>query len=100
MAGFLSRLFGMEDKADFAELMANGAVLVDVRSKEEYKQGHIANSINIPLDKLTNSLSKLKKDKPIITVCASGMRSKMAASTLKSNGFAEVYNGGSWFNFQ
>jgi len=45
-------------------------------------------------------LSKLKKDKPIITCCASGMRSASAKSILKSNGFTEVHNGGGWSSLQ
>ena len=44
--------------------------------------------------------SKIKKDKPVITCCASGMRSGSAVNVLKSNGFQEVYNGGSWFRLQ
>ncbi|MFG5857114.1 rhodanese-like domain-containing protein, partial [Dysgonomonas sp. Shenzhen-Wh21] len=76
MAGFLSRFFGLEDKADFKALLENGAILLDVRTKEEYKQGAAINSINISLDSLSSNLSKLKKDKPIIAVCASGMRSR------------------------
>lgn len=99
MTGFFSRLFGLEDKADFEALLENGAILLDVRTREEYKQGAVPNSMNIPLDSLSNNLSKLKKDKPIIAVCASGMRSRSAVAILKSKGFTEVYNGGSWLNF-
>lgn len=99
MAGFFSRLLGLEERADFETLLKNGAILLDVRTKEEYKQGAAINSINIPLDSLSNNLSELKKDKPIIAVCTSGMRSRSAVSFLKSKGFLEVYNGGSWFNF-
>ncbi|MDH6534307.1 rhodanese-like domain-containing protein [Parabacteroides sp. 52] len=99
MAGFFNRLFGLKDKADFNTLLENGATLLDVRTAEEYKQGAAAHSINIPLDSLSENISKLEKDKPIITVCASGMRSRSAASLLRNKGFAEVYNGGSWFNF-
>ncbi|MDH6303701.1 phage shock protein E [Parabacteroides sp. PF5-5] len=99
MAGFFSKMFGLEEKADFKALLESGATLLDVRTKEEYKQGAVGNSINIPLDSLSNNLSKLKKDKPIIAVCASGMRSRSAVALLKSKGFPEVYNGGSWLNF-
>ncbi|GBU08488.1 sulfurtransferase [Bacteroidales bacterium] len=99
MAEFFSRLFAIEDKADFKGLLQNGAVLVDVRTEEEYKQGHSKNSLNIPLDTLSGNLSKLKKDEVIICVCQSGVRSKNAATILRSNGFNEVYNGGSWSNF-
>jgi len=100
MAGFLSRLFGLEDKADFRALLENGAILLDVRTKEEYKQGAAINSINISLDSLSSNLSKLQKDKPIIAVCASGMRSRSAVTFLRNKGFQEVYNGGGWFNFK
>jgi rhodanese-related sulfurtransferase len=53
--------------------------------------------MNIPVDALNNQLSQLKdKNKPIITCCASGMRSAAAKNILKSNGYQTVYNGGSW----
>lgn len=99
MAGFLSRLFGLEDKADFKALLEDGAILLDVRTKEEYRQGAASGSINIPLDSLSNNLMKLEKNKTIIVVCASGVRSRSAAAFLRNNGFSEVYNGGSWSNF-
>lgn len=100
MTGFLSRFFGLEDNADFKALLKDSAILLDVRTKEEYKQGAAINSINISLDSLSSNLSKLKKDKPIIAVCASGMRSRSAVALLRNKGFQEVYNGGSWFNFK
>ena len=98
--GFLQRLFGGKPSINFAELKQRGAQLIDVRSRQEFQSGHIKGSINIPLDQLTASLSKIKKDKPVITCCASGMRSGSAVNVLKSNGYAEVYNGGSWFRLQ
>lgn len=100
MAGLLSKLFGLEDKVDFQNLLENGAIILDVRTKGEYKQGHISNSINIPLDSLSSNLSQLKKEQTIIAVCASGMRSRGAVSYLRSKGFSKVYNGGSWSNFR
>lgn len=99
MAGFFYKLFGSGNKIDFRALIDEGAILLDVRTKEEYKQGSCANSINIPLDKLKNNLSKLRKNKPIIAVCASGMRSRSAVSILRSEGFSEVHNGGCWLNY-
>lgn len=103
MVDFFNMLFGSKEakeKVDFGTLLENGAILLDVRTKAEYKQGAAAGSINIPLDHLGKNLSKLKKDKPIIAVCASGMRSRSAVSKLKAEGFQNVYNGGSWFNFE
>ncbi|UPT68075.1 MAG: rhodanese-like domain-containing protein [Sphingobacteriales bacterium JAD_PAG50586_3] len=96
MISFLKKLFSAGPQVDFAELMAKGAVIVDVRTKAEYQGGHIKGSINIPLQSLQGGMGKLKKDKPVITCCASGMRSASAKSMLQSAGFVEVYNGGGW----
>jgi phage shock protein E len=94
MIGFLKKIFG--EKVDIQELIDNGAKIIDVRTKAEFQQGHVRNSINIPLDRLSDNLKKLDKSKPVITCCASGMRSASARSILKSHGFTEVHNGGSW----
>lgn len=96
MINTLKNLFGLGPKVDYATLVKEGAVILDVRSKGEFQNGHIKGSINISVDTLSSNLSKLKKDKPIITCCASGMRSASAKSILKSNGFIEVHNGGGW----
>jgi len=96
----IKNLLGIGPKVDYKELLKNGAVIIDVRTKGEYQNGHIKNSINIPLDSLSGNLSKLKKDKPVITYCASGMRSASAKGILKSNGFVEVHNGGGWMSLQ
>lgn len=100
MLQLLKYLLGLGPSVNYKELLANGATIVDVRSKGEYQSGHIKNSINIPLDTLQSQLSKIKKDKPVITCCASGMRSAAAKSVLKSAGFTEVYNGGGWSSLQ
>jgi rhodanese-related sulfurtransferase len=100
MLNTIKRLLGIGPKIDYSELLKQGAVILDVRSKGEYQGGHIKGSVNIPVDVLRNNLSKLNKEKPIITCCASGMRSASAKSILKSNGFTEVYNGGGWMNLQ
>lgn len=93
----IKQLFGFGPKVDYAELIRQGAIILDVRSKGEYAEGHIKGSINISVNALGNNLSKLKdKNKPIITCCASGMRSASAKSLLKSNGYTQVHNGGSW----
>jgi rhodanese-related sulfurtransferase len=68
---------------DYAQLIKDGAIILDVRSKGEYQGGHINGSVNISVDTLSNNLGKLKdKNKPIITCCASGMRSASAKSIL------------------
>uniref|UniRef100_A0A4W5L6T9 Rhodanese domain-containing protein n=1 Tax=Hucho hucho TaxID=62062 RepID=A0A4W5L6T9_9TELE len=82
-------------------LVKQGAIILDVRSKVEYASGHIEGSINIPVDILKNSLSQLKdKNKPIITCCASGMRSARAKNILKTHGYVDVHNGDGWRSLQ
>jgi rhodanese-related sulfurtransferase len=100
MINTIKNLLGFGPKVDYIELVKQGAIILDVRSKGEYQGGHIKGSINISVDSLRSNLSKLKKDKPIITCCASGMRSASAKSILKSNGFTEVHNGGGWSSLQ
>lgn len=95
MFGFLKRLFG-GSSTDYRALMEKGAVIVDVRTPGEYREGHIPGSKNIPLDQIGSKAAELKKaGKPVITVCRSGSRSGMAMSKLRAAGL-EVYNGGPW----
>jgi phage shock protein E len=100
MMDAIKRFFGFGPQVDFADLVKQGAIILDVRSKAEYAAGHIKGSINLPVDALANNLAKLDKDKPIITCCASGMRSATAQSILESNGFTQVHNGGGWAALQ
>ncbi len=98
MIEFIKKKLGIKS-VNYSELMKSGAVIIDVRTKGEYQAGHIKGALNIPLDSLKSSLSKLKKEQPVITCCASGIRSSSAKSVLKSNGF-EAYNGGGWTSLQ
>jgi rhodanese-related sulfurtransferase len=91
----IKNLLGLGPKVEMKELVQRGAIIIDVRTPSEYKGGHIKGSINIPLQNLESNLSKIKKANPVITCCASGMRSASAKGMLKSKGF-EAYNGGSW----
>jgi phage shock protein E len=97
MLEFIKRLFGKGPKVDYANLVRSGAVILDVRSKAEFVNGHVPTAINIPLDQLAKNLNKLKDTQnPIIACCASGMRSAAAKRLLKSKGYTAVYNAGSW----
>ncbi|MBL7831752.1 MAG: rhodanese-like domain-containing protein [Saprospiraceae bacterium] len=97
----IKNLLGLGPKTDFAALVKSGAVIVDVRTINEYNSGHIKGSVNIPLNNLSGHARKLKeKGKPIITCCASGMRSASAKSILISAGLQDVYNGGGWQSLQ
>lgn len=100
MLNTLRQLFGFGHKVDYAQMVKEGAMIIDVRTKAEYQQGHIKGSVNIPLNNLSNHYAKIKKDKVIITCCASGIRSAQAKTILRSNGYSDVYNGGSWSSLQ
>ena len=96
----IKKLLGISTaKVDIRELVAQGAIVLDVRTKNEYVGGHIKGSVNIPLDKLIDNINKLKgKNHPIITCCASGARSASAKGLLVSRGFTNVHNGGAWMS--
>lgn len=100
MINLLKKLFGLGPKTDYKFLLQNGAQIIDVRTVSEFQTGHIKGSINLPLQSLNANFGKIKRNKPVITCCASGMRSASAKTLLLSNGFTEVYNGGGWTSLQ
>jgi rhodanese-related sulfurtransferase len=94
----IKKLLGIKT-IDYAQLVNEGAIILDVRTKGEYGSGHIRGSINIPVEQLHKNLTKFKdKKRPIITCCESGMRSASAKGILTSNGFINVHNGGRWMS--
>ncbi len=87
-------LFG---KNKIKEALKKGAVIVDVRTPHEYDNGKVPGSINIPVDRISASVERIKSmRKPVILVCESGGRSGNAKDILKSAGLNDVHNGGSW----
>ena len=66
------------------------AFILDVRTEEEYKYGHIENAMHIPVDELRENLNKLPTDKKIYVYCHTGLRSYIATRILKDNGFDSV----------
>ena len=81
---------------DIQEYVAKGAIILDVRTKEEFADGHIKGSKNIALQVLNSNIATIKKwNKPVIACCRSGMRSAQATSILKQNGI-DCINGGGW----
>ena len=96
----IKQLLGLAPKVNYQELVKSGAQIIDVRTPAEYKSGHIRGSVNIPLQTISSQLGRIKQDKPVITCCASGMRSASAKSILKSNGFKDVHNGGGWMSLR
>lgn len=96
MINFFKKLFSGNPAKDFRQMVNDGAVILDVRTRAEFQGGSIKGSINIPLNELSGSINKLNPAKTVITCCASGMRSATACSLLKRSGFAVVHNGGGW----
>ncbi|EDP72563.1 rhodanese-like domain protein [Flavobacteriales bacterium ALC-1] len=76
------------------------AIVLDVRTEEEYNEGHVKNSLHIVLDDLEYEIDQLKTlQKPIITCCRSGARSERAKDLLLENDI-DVINGGPWQNVE
>lgn len=92
-------LFG-DDKESTAiqEYLKDGAVVIDVRSVEEFNSGHVKGSTNIVLNVIPGKVKDIKAmNKKVIAVCRSGARSGQATDFLKSQGI-DIINGGPWQN--
>ena len=94
--GILSFLGFGKKKQKINEMLAAGAIILDVRTKQEFDSGHVKGSVNIPLDSLGGKIKKIKQmNKPVVACCASGMRSGTATTKLKQHGI-DAINGGGW----
>lgn len=97
MMGWFKKLF---ERPSTAAFLVKRPIVLDVRSASEYKAGHIAGSRHIPLDQLRKKMEEIRKwNRPVLTCCASGRRSGIAASQLKAAG-VEAMNGGGWRHLQ
>ena len=93
--GLLDFLMGNKNDK-IQDFISRKAIIIDVRTKNEFTLGAIVGSKNIPLQVIQSKITEIKKlNKPIITCCASGMRSGSAANLLNSHGI-ETINGGGW----
>jgi rhodanese-related sulfurtransferase len=94
----IRKLMANKNQKKMVEIVnsGNNTLIVDVRSKEEFRSGHVENSVNIPLDRISGEMEKLRYYDNIIVVCASGMRSAQAKSILLGKGLKNVYDGGAW----
>lgn len=98
MINLFKNLFSA-DSEQIANYVKNGALLVDVRTPQEYNAGSVPGAVNIPLDKIEKEIGKLKNNKNgIVVFCKSGGRSSQAANILKQHGISNVVNGGGWQN--
>ncbi len=83
-----------------AEKIANGAVILDVRTEKEFKMDHIDGSINISLGTIRERYIELDTNRTYITCCSHGLRSVKALAILKERGFRNVFNGGAWVDLE
>ena len=95
-------LFGIFSQKDatseIKEYLEKGAVVLDVRTQEEWDEGHSEGAKHIVLNTIPAEIETIKSfDKPVIAVCRSGARSGQATNFLKQNG-VDVINGGPWQN--
>ena len=95
MISIFKKLFAPGDDTKLKEAIQTGAILIDVRSAEEFATGNIKGSVNIPLDRLGSQMQVLKKHKPIVVFCRRGNRSNTAKAILQQKGFSNIIDGGS-----
>jgi phage shock protein E len=84
--------------ADGKAMVARGALLVDVRSAQEFNTGHVEGAINIPHLDVAKRLSEFgdNRDREIVLYCRSGNRSGLAQESLKALGYTRVFNAGGY----
>ncbi len=81
------------------EALKKGAVVIDVRTPNEFDQGKVPGSINIPVDRIAANTERIRQmNRPVVFCCNSGSRSGTATRILKEKGMKQVYNGGSWMS--
>lgn len=86
-------------QSEFAETGAEH-LLLDVRTPEEFAEGHIAGAVNIPLDSLSSRLSEVPTDEPVVVYCRSGNRSAQAVEILQDAGYTQVRDLGGLVTWQ
>ncbi len=70
---------------------ARNPQVVDLRGVDEFAKGSLPNARNIPADKVVERVADLKKDKPVLLVCATGSSAGRTAALLRAQGFSDVY---------
>nr|WP_235363882.1 MULTISPECIES: rhodanese-like domain-containing protein [Shewanella] len=91
--------YGEEKNPKIAwEHIEHGAMIVDVRTPEEFAEGHLANAINIPFEQIAEEFTKrnIDKDQSVVLYCRSGRRSGIAQESLIKLGYSNTYNGGGY----
>ncbi len=84
---------------NICKLLKDGAILIDVRSENEFREGRLPNAINIPLHSINTTTTKCNVDDTVVLYCVSGARSNSASRQLRGMGFSKVYDLGSFRNY-
>ncbi|MCG6145958.1 rhodanese-like domain-containing protein [Leptospira bandrabouensis] len=92
---FVKKIQSKGDKDMVKQWIKDGAIVIDVRTKSEYAEGHFSGAKNIPVDVLPANLNQLKdKQSKIVVYCRSGARSERARQILQASGYSSVINAG------
>ena len=95
---FFGLFGGGSSKASIEEYLNDGAIVIDVRTIQEFQSGHVEGSKNIVLNTIPGKVAEIKAmKKKIIAVCRSGARSGQATAFLSKQGI-DIINGGPWQN--
>jgi phage shock protein E len=95
-----------KDPAAARRAMAAGAVVIDVRTSEEYAEAHLPGAINLPVQELPTRLGEVgalvsgDRTRPIVVYCGSGARAAKAKAQLEAEGYSSVVNGGGLHDLQ
>lgn len=88
---FASSRTGKVDPASAKQLVQQGALLLDVRTPQEFQAGHLEGARNVPVGELSQRLDELgERETPVVVYCRSGARSSRAKKVLEASGFQRV----------
>jgi rhodanese-related sulfurtransferase len=99
---FYTKFFVVKDNIDYGDVSVSEAktlidkktslIILDVRTLQEYEEGHIDEAINIPVQELEKRLNELSKDEEMLIYCRTGNRSGQAVKILESNGYNKIFH--------
>lgn len=91
----LRKFFLGDPTHDLGRLVREGATIVDVRTEDEFKDGHIPGAMHVPINELLLHLHKIPKDRPVVTCNATDANSAVAMEILLAHGY-RAYDAGAW----
>lgn len=99
LSGTSNSVIQLPNSTEISEIIKNKNItIIDVRTAEEYKTGHVEGAINIPYDEIEKKVN-YDKEQAIAVYCRTGVRSSEAAKTLEKMGYTKIYDLGGIENF-